>query len=226
MRIAAFLGIGMVACWAAQAGAKNEMATTEPQRLVIVGASYAAGWRPQLPDYQVINKGVGGEDTHQVRARFERDVLALRPQVVVIWGHINNIHRAASGDRAAAAEKVKADYVDMITRARGAGVRVIVGTEVTLTEAVGWINRALALVNRWRGKVSYAAQINAEVRSLNDWLRRYARQHNIQVLDFERALADEDGFRKREYSASDGTHISAAGYAALTAYAQPQLRAP
>src|SRR5262245_59940391 len=73
-------------------------AASPPVSLVIVGASYAADWKqPHLPGYLVTNRGVGGEETQQVLARFDRDVLALRPGAVIIWGSINNIHRAPVG---------------------------------------------------------------------------------------------------------------------------------
>jgi hypothetical protein len=41
----------------------------------------------------------------------------------------------------------------------------------------------------------------------------------VQLLDLERALRGPNGSRKSEYTAADGTHISPAGYAALTQYA-------
>ena len=38
------------------------------------------------------------------------------------------------------------------------------------------------------------------------------------MLDIEKLFDDGEGFRKTEYTADDGSHISADGYAALTAY--------
>ena len=36
------------------------------------------------PDWQVLNRGVNGERTDQISARFERDVLPAQPDAVVI----------------------------------------------------------------------------------------------------------------------------------------------
>ena len=42
---------------------------------IIMGASYARGWNPgPLGGRECINKGIDGEQSHEVRARFERDV--------------------------------------------------------------------------------------------------------------------------------------------------------
>ena len=61
-------------------------ATNAPSKMVILGASYAGGWgQPALPGYEIVNRGAGGEETSQMRARFERDVLTQQPSVVLIW---------------------------------------------------------------------------------------------------------------------------------------------
>ena len=192
--------------------------------LVIVGASYAASWnQPELPGYKVVNRGKGGEETFNVLARFDRDVVAAKPAAVLIWGHINNIHRAPGGDYAAAQERIKSDYRAMVAKARGAGIEPILATEVTLSEAVGLKNRLAAFVGKLRGKTGHAAKINAPVRAVNDWLREYARTEKIRLLDIEKLMDDGDGFRDTDYTGDDGTHISEEGYAALTKFAQERL---
>lgn len=191
--------------------------------LVIAGASYAKSWgKPALPGYTVVNTGKGGDETQQVLARFD-EVLAAKPDAVILWGHINNIHRAPAGQMEAAKERAKANFREMIDRAQSSGITVIVGTEVTLSEAVGFMNRLAAFVGSLRGKEGYAAKINKEVRAVNDWLRAYAREKKLQVLDFEKVFDDGDGFRKIEYTDDDGTHITKEGYAALTKYAVAEL---
>lgn len=202
-------------------------AVSTPVRLVITGASYAGGWdRPVLPGFEVTNKGVSGEETHQVLARFERDVLATNPAMVILWGHINNIHRAPGGDFSAAIARAKGDYEAMLAAARGKGIQVVLATEVTLPEAIGLMNRFAALVGRIRGKEGYSSRINAQVRELNEWLRITARHQGLQLLDFERQFDDGRGFRRVEFTTEDGSHISPSGYAALTEYTRAQLKPP
>jgi acyl-CoA thioesterase-1 len=199
-------------------------AANPPASLVIIGASYAADWqRPSLPGYAVTNRGVGGEETQQVLARFDRDVLALKPAVVIIWGHINNIHRAPAGGMQAAKDRALANIREMTRRARDQGIKVILATEVTLSEARGFGNWLARAVGSLRGKQSYAAMINGHVRDVNGALRALAKEQGLGLLDFEKALDDGDGFRNSDYTREDGSHISAAGYAALTAYARQAL---
>jgi len=218
---------GWLLLFGALAESTTVTANASQPDLVIIGASYAADWgRPNLPGFSVINRGVGGDETSAVRARFERDVLAAKPAAVLIWGHINNIHRAPPGEMAAVRERIKEDVRDMVKRARDSGITVYLATEVTLPEAVGFGNRVAALIGSLRGKQSYAKKINTEVIEVNHWLRAFARQQNLRLFDFERAFDDGAGFRRREFSKEDGSHISPEGYAALTRYAQEQLAKP
>ena len=51
----------------------------------------------------------------------------------------------------------------------------------------------------------------------NRWLREYARQQRIPVLDLEAAMSREEGGRylQDRYDVGDGTHLNAAAYAVL-----------
>jgi acyl-CoA thioesterase I len=68
----------------------------------------------------VIVTAIGGENAEQGAARFERDVLALRPDVVMIDYSLN--------DRGLGLERAKKAWVSMIEKAQAAGVKVILLT--------------------------------------------------------------------------------------------------
>jgi lysophospholipase L1-like esterase len=196
---------------------------TPTNRLVILGASYAGSWgTPPLPGYTVVNRGVGGEQTGGMRARFQSDVLAAQPKAVLIWGHINNITQTGFGDAAKLAAVKKAaqdDYLWMLQQARATGIDVILATEIPLAEPTGFVNSAVAFINGLRGKQSYATQVNREVRELNAFVRQLAAREKLVLLDFEKVFAPEGGARKPEYAQEDRSHVTPAGYQALTRYA-------
>jgi len=199
-----------------------------PKKLVILGASYAKSWgTPPLPGFAVVNRGVGGEQTAAMRARFQRDVVSARPDVVLIWGHINNITQsgaATAPDRAAAVKaSAREDYASMLEQARAAGIEVILATEIPLAEPDGLVDQARALLGRLRGKESYAAKVNAQVRDLNAFVRQQAGREGFRLLDFELVFAPAGGARKSEYATEDRSHVTPAGYRALTDYAVREL---
>lgn len=189
---------------------------SETPLLVLIGASYVADWgTPAVPGYRVVNEGVGGQESHEVAARFERDVIARAPSKVLIWGHINNIHRAKV-DLAVVAERAREDYRTMVAAARASGIQVLLATEVTLPWANGWKDSVLTWLTELRGRKTYATHVNEHVAGINSWLREYARAEGIPLLDFERELSGAGGYRQSQYTTPDGTHVSAEAYEKLT----------
>ena len=61
------------------------------------------------------------------------------------------------------------------------------------------------------------------VRDLNAFVRQLAAREGLMLLDFEKVFAPEGGARKPDYATEDRSHVTAAGYQALTKYAVAQL---
>jgi lysophospholipase L1-like esterase len=197
---------------------------TTPQHLLIIGASYAKEWgQPNLPGFRVTNRGVGGEESWQVAARFDRDAVAAKPDVILIWGHINDITRSSPEKYEEVKQRAIDSYRRMLTQAREADIPVILATEITLTTAIGWQDWIPAAIAWVRGKESYAARVNREVKAVNSWLRQTAAQEKLLLLDLEKAVDDGDGGRKPEFTQEDRSHVTPAGYAAITQHARAQL---
>jgi len=85
-------------------------------------AGLQAGLRERFPHavLNVIVTAIGGEASDRGAARFERDVLAIRPAVVTIDYSLN--------DRRLGLEKAKANWTAMIVAAKAAGVKVVLLT--------------------------------------------------------------------------------------------------
>jgi lysophospholipase L1-like esterase len=198
---------------------------TDTKHLLIIGASYAGEWgQPSLPGYRVTNKGVGGEESWQIAARFEKDALSVKPDAILIWGHINDISRSSPDKYPAAKQRAIESYQQMLSQAKTAQIPVILATEITLVTAIGWQDWIPAAIAWVRGKESYASRVNRQVKAVNAWLRQTASQQKLLLLDLEKAVDDGDGGRKPEFTKKDGSHVTPAGYAAITQYARAQLK--
>jgi uncharacterized SAM-binding protein YcdF (DUF218 family)/lysophospholipase L1-like esterase len=191
---------------------------------VVLGASYARGWKlGSLANRPVLNRGVSGQQSFEVLARVPGDVVAERPRAVLLWGHINDIFRSSRAEVDKAAARARSSFEEMVAAARREGIEPIVATEVTIRSPNSITETMAAMVGRVLGRQSYQDYVNARVMELNAWLREWARREGVLLLDFERILADGSGRRRKLYATDDGSHISEAGYAALTAYAVPIL---
>jgi lysophospholipase L1-like esterase len=196
--------------------------SNESRPIVILGASYAASWKlPNLDGIPVVNAGVPGQQSFEMLARFESDVVAVGPRAVVLWGFINDVFRA--DDTTQSLARVRESYAEMTKRARAQRIEPIIATEVTIRPPKAFVETVMSMVGPLLGKQSYQDRVNGHVMEANQWLRELAHREGLLVLDLQGALADTDGRRRREFATDDGSHISPEGYEALTDYARPIL---
>lgn len=145
--------------------------------------------------YSVRNCGVFGERTDQIAARLER--CARGADALIVQGGINDV---VQGRPVAAAA---GDLRAMVRRGRALGLRVMV------TDVLPWNNGD--------------ARAAREIVRLNGLIARVAREEDVPLLPFNRALADpRDPARMRADLTSDGDHPSVAGYRRLGRLVPPR----
>jgi lysophospholipase L1-like esterase len=148
--------------------------------------SQYAYWLMQMhPGWRVHNRGVNGERSDQIRARFERDVIAAAPAAAIILAGVNDIYQG----RAAAA--VERELEAMYEMARAAGIAVVAATILPFNTAT--------------------PDQHARMRAVNTWIKSYAAAHGVVCADTRAALAaPDDG--DRLVSSMDDLHPSPDGY--------------
>jgi acyl-CoA thioesterase-1 len=202
---------------------KHIVVSTGP--IVVLGASYAAGWKLEsIGGVPVINHGVAGQQSFEMLARFDSDVVPERPRAVILWGFINDIFRAPWDHVEPARARVRESYVEMIARARRHGIEPILATEVTVRPRTGSsMERVRAVIGAMWGKEGYQDRINSHVLALNRWIVETGARERLLVLQFQPVLCEAQGRRRPAFAQPDGSHITPAGYDALTSYATPIL---
>ncbi len=192
--------------------------------IVLLGASYAAGWPlAQIHGIPVVNRGVAGQQSFELLERFDRDVASASPRAVILWGFSNDIHRAEAGAMDRTIARVRDSYAQLIARARQHGIEPILATELTLRPPDSVGERVAGWVGTLRGKESYQDQVNRHVLALNRWLIDAATGEGLLVLDLQSVLSEPNGRRHPAFAQPDGSHITSAGYDALTSFVTPIL---
>ncbi len=196
-------------------------------RLVILGASYAKDWPiQQLDSFEIVNRGIGGNQSFEMANRFESDVIALDPDGVIIWGFINDIFRADPSQMNAVKASIVASYKQMLAVAHENDISVILATEVSIREPAGITNWLARIAGKLMGKTSYQTVINGHVSDVNRMLLSLARSEDVDIFDFHTVLSGQDGHRLEAYAVDDGSHLSMAAYDALKRYSQDNLALP
>jgi lysophospholipase L1-like esterase len=106
-------------------------------------SQYAYWLMARHPDWQVLNRGVNGERSDQIAARFDRDVIAVRPAAVVIIAGVNDIYQGKP------ASAVTAQLRAMYDRAVAAHIPVVAGSILPYNTASAAQNDAMHAVNAW-----------------------------------------------------------------------------
>ncbi len=151
-----------------------------------------SGWR-------VDNAGLPGDTTGGMLARLQRDVLAHRPDAVLLLGGTNDL--IASGDDARARENSFA----LVHQCLAAGLRPLVGVPIPLCP--------VAMAPPWQGWTDFD-RVNAGLRDYAAWLRHLAALYGLPVADFDTLFDPE---RPELYL--DGLHPTAAMHARMAALA-------
>jgi uncharacterized SAM-binding protein YcdF (DUF218 family)/lysophospholipase L1-like esterase len=193
--------------------------------IAILGASYAEGWKvASLEGVPVVNKGITGQQSFELLARFETDIIPARPRAVILWGFINDIFRSQRDRVGRTLEETKASYTRLIAAARAAGIEPILVTELTMRQPNTLSSNLQSFVGGLLGKASYQDYVNGHVLEINKWLRKVAQDERLLLLDFEPVLSDGSHRRRKTFAVDDGSHVNEAGYAALTDYAAQVLQ--
>jgi lysophospholipase L1-like esterase len=137
------------------------------------------------PDWEVVNQGVNGERSDTMAARFEQDVIAKHPAVVVIIAGVNDVYQGRTADH------VKTQLAGMYHRARQAGMRVVAGTIIPYNTAT--------------------AEQNTRMHEINAWIRAQADAGVVTFVDTRAAVA-APGNPDMLVSSPDGLHPDAAGH--------------
>lgn len=127
------------------AGTPNFLSPLEhpPEGKGDVTSQYAWWLMREHPEWEVLNRGVNGERSDQIRARFERDVAAVSPHVVIIIAGVNDVYQGYP------LPHIQEQLQAMYRRALDLGIAVVAGSVLPYNTARPEQNEELHELNRW-----------------------------------------------------------------------------
>ncbi len=171
------------ALYSRYAGA-NDTITVAP-KAVFMGNSITENWLKFHPDFFRNNgyaaRGISGQTTYHMLARFHSDVVALKPQVVVILSGINDIARNSG---IISLENIMGNIISMCDIARANGIVPILCSILPADRF------------SWRPDLKPAPLVV----ELNGMIKAYAQEAGLEYVDYYTSLADENGALKEGLS--------------------------
>ena len=145
------------------------------------------------PEWTVLNRGINGQRSDEIGARFERDVTAENPEVVIVLAGVNDIYQGYP------LSHIQEQLGRMYRRAAQLGIAVVACSVLPYNTA--------------------AQEQNEELRLLNAWL---AEQPGVTFCDTHRAVEhtrEADHLRE----SPEGLHPSPLGYHRMAVALKPIL---
>lgn len=180
---------------------QNENTNLKPaesgqKRIVFMGDSITEFWSVINGEYfaakPYINRGISGQTTPQMLVRFRADVIALKPEAVVILAGINDI---AGNTGPSTLDMIANNIFSMAELAKANHIKVILCSVLP------------AFDFPWKPNQNPAEKVVA----LNEMIKNYAAANNIVFADYYSAMVDGRKGLPISYS-NDGVHPNKAGY--------------
>ena len=173
----------------------------DPQRVVLMGNSITEFWMETHPqffaDNHLVGRGIGGQESYEMLARFRQDVLALSPRAVVINCGTNDI----AENFCPYDEDITMDNIKSMTElAMHNGITVILSSVLPCDHFI------------WNRSVRNVPQ---KVRSLNARIMKLAEQLSLPYIDYYNAMVYNEGGAINPAYSEDGVHPNSLGYSVM-----------
>ena len=184
-------------------------------RVVFMGDSITDSWQnPKFggffPGKPYVDRGISGQTTPQMLIRFQPDVIALRPKVVVILAGTNDI---AGNTGPMSLEAIQDNLMAMADLAKANSIKVVFASVLPISD-----------YDQRDGKpiIRSTQRPPEKIKALNEWMKTYAANNKLTYLDYYSAVIDDKGFLRDELS-DDGLHPNQKGYEIIAPLAEAAI---
>lgn len=194
----------------------GKVSTPVKNRVVFMGDSITDSWDdPQyggfFPGKPYVNRGIGGQTTPQMLIRFRPDVIALKPEVVVILAGTNDI---AGNTGPMTLEQIEDNLTSMAELARVHRIRVVLASVMPVSDYEKTADG--------QPRNQTTRRPPEKIKALNEWIKNYAAANKHTYLDYYSATVDDKGFFKDELN-NDGLHPNDKGYQVMAPLAEQAI---
>jgi lysophospholipase L1-like esterase len=199
------------------ANSKVAAPARDEQRVVFMGDSITDSWDDPkyggfFPGKPYIDRGISGQTTPQMLIRFRAEVIALKPNVVVILAGTNDI---AGNTGPMSLEAIEDNLISMAELARANKIRVVLSSVLPISD--------YEKTKEGKPIIQSLRRPPQQIKALNEWMRKYVADTHAIYLDYYSAMVDDKGFLKDELS-NDGLHPNQKGYEVMAPLAEQAIR--
>lgn len=149
--------------------------------------------------YELIGAGIGGNKIYDLYLRHEEDVIAKKPQIVIIYIGINDVWHKTSSRTGTDADKFERFYNALIKKIQNSGSQVVICTPTVIGEKHDNSNENDGDLNAYSAIIKKIAETNAcKLIDLRKAFMDYEIKNNIEnkasgILTTDRVHLNEAG---------------------------------
>jgi lysophospholipase L1-like esterase len=150
-------------------------------------------------NYELVGAGISGDKVYDLYLRMEQDVLAKKPDAVVIWVGVNDVWHKRTSGTGTDADKFEKFYNAIIKRLKDNNIAVFICTPAAIGEKTDFTNELDGDLNKY-------AQI----------IRNIAKNNNCALIDLRKAFLNYNLANNKENKESgvltrDKVHLNEKG---------------
>jgi len=136
--------------------------------------------------FNIINKGINGDTLEGMLERFQKDVIHLQADMVIIMGGTNDVFTGCS------LESMQYNIKQMVKKSVDSKIIPIIGIPIPVDEP----------------------PVERKLTKFREFLKDFCEEQRVSYIDFHKAMADVNGLIKEELD-FDGVHPNRNGYRAM-----------
>lgn len=149
--------------------------------------------------YQLTGAGIGGNKIYDLYLRMDEDVLAKKPNTVVIWVGVNDVWHKKSFGTGTDPDKFEKFYKAVIQKLKAQQIRVLLCTPAAIGE-----------------KTDFSNELDGDLNKYANIIRQIARSTQCELIDLRKAflaynLANNQENNDRNILTTDGVHLNEKG---------------
>jgi lysophospholipase L1-like esterase len=149
--------------------------------------------------YELIGAGIGGNKIYDLYLRHEDDVIAKKPQIVIIYIGINDVWHKTSSRTGTDADKFERFYNALIKKIQNSGSQVVICTPTVIGE-----------------KHDHSNENDGDLNAYSAIIKKIAETNACKLIDLRKAFMDYEVKNNVENKASgilttDRVHLNEAG---------------
>lgn len=128
---------------------------------------------PAAANYELAGAGIGGNKIYDLFLRMDQDVLAAKPDIVVIWVGVNDVWHKQSHGTGTDPDKFERFYLAVIKKLKDQNIKPVLCTPAVIGE-----------------RTDFSNELDGDLNRYSNMIRRMATEQNLPLIDLRKAFLE------------------------------------